>query len=186
LVGDPAPALAVAALQPVPPAPEPSVDTQAVTQQMVAVAPPMEPIPPPVEPTPPSIERIPPPTAPASPQRRGPRHPVALAAALAGVALIALLTVAFLDPSRQPTTAVPSSTPTVVPTPTPPPAWLAELVQAYQDACGTEQVTEVTADLAAMTEEEARNHAEELIDGCDDEKPGKGNRKGNGNGGGND
>jgi serine/threonine protein kinase len=176
LVGDPAPALAVAARQPVPPAPEPSVDTQAVTQQMVAVAAPVDPLPP-------SVEPMPPPVVPAPPRRRGPRNPVAIAVALAAAVLIALLTVAFLDPSRQPTTAAPSSTPTVVPTPTPPPAWLAGLVQAYQDACGTDQVAQVTTDLAAMTEEEATNHVEELVDKCDDGKPGKGRGNDNGNGG---
>jgi hypothetical protein len=105
---------------------------------------------------------------------------------LAAVALVALLTVAFLDPSRQPTTAAPSSTPTVAPTPTPPPEWLAKLVQDYQDACGPDQVAQVTADLAAMTEEEAKDHVEELIDGCDDEKPGKGRGRDNGNDGGGD
>jgi len=180
LVGDPAPALAVAARQPVPPAPEPSVDTQAVTQQMVAVGPPVEPLPAaPAAPAP----------RPRQPQHAGapgrvPRRPVAAAAALAAVALIALLTVAFLDPSRLPTIAAPSSTPTVAPTPTPPPAWLAELVQAYRDACGPRDADQVAIDLAAMTEEEARDHVEELTDGCDDGKPGKG--RGNGDGGGGD
>jgi serine/threonine-protein kinase len=182
LVGDPAPALAVAARQPVPPAPEPSVDTQAVTQQMVAVQPPVATLPPTAATTAPA----PPDPKPPSIRRRGPRRPVALAAALAAVALMALLTVAFLDPSRQPTVAVPSSTPSVAPTPTPPAEWLAELVQAYRDACGPRDADQVAIDLAAMTEEEARDHAEELIDGCDGGKPGKGRGRDNGDGGGGD
>ncbi|HTE66436.1 MAG TPA: hypothetical protein VK736_09285, partial [Candidatus Binatia bacterium] len=69
-------------------------------------------------------------------------------------------------------------------TPTPPPAWLAELVQAYRDACGPQDADQVAIDLAAMAEEEARDHVEELTDGCDVGKPGKG--RGNGNRGGGD
>jgi serine/threonine-protein kinase len=191
LVGDPAPVLAVAARQALPPAPEPSADTQAVTQQMVAVAPPVEPMPAPdpaagpaVDPAVAPAPRVEPSQA-GSRQRRGPRRPVAVAAALAAVALISLLTVAFLDPSRQPTTAAPTSTPSVAPTPspTPQPEWLAKLVQDYQEACGSDEVAQVTADLAAMTEEQAKDHVEELIDGCDDGNKGKGRGRGNGNGG---
>jgi serine/threonine protein kinase len=177
LVGDPAPALAVAAPQPVPPPPEPSVDTQAITQQMVAVAPPVDPIPP-------SAETMPPPVAPAPPRRRGPRNPVAIAAALAAVVLIALLTVAFLDPSRQPTSAAPSSTPTAVPTPAPTPEWLTKLLEDYEDACGPDEVAQVATALASMTEKEAKDHVERLVDDCDDGKPGKGRDNNNGSGGG--
>jgi len=191
LAGDPAPALAVAARQPMPHAQEPSVDTQAVTQQMAAVPPPVVPLPPPAAtPPPPAVATAPAPPdpTPASTQRRGPRRPVALAAALAAVALLALLTVAFLDPSRRPAVAAPSATPTIAPTPTPTPMpeWLAKLIQDYEEACGPDQVAQVTAELAAMTEEEAKDHVKELTDGCDDGKPGKGRGKGNGGEGGDD
>jgi serine/threonine protein kinase len=183
LVGDPAPALAVAARQPMPPAPEPSVDTQAVTQQMAAVPPPVAPLPPPAA-TPPlpaaATAPAPPDPTPASVQRRGPPRPVALAAALAAVALLALLTVAFLDPGRQPTIAAPSSTPTVVPTPapTPVPEWMAKLLDEYRKHCGDQNLGEVAAAIAALDEEEAKDYVEEASKPCK-----KGNR---GNGGGDD
>jgi hypothetical protein len=186
LVGDPAPALAVAARQPMPHAQEPSVDTQAVTQQMAAVAPPVEPMPAAAAPAAPRLGAA----APGhdTPRRRGPRGPVAVATALAAIAVIALLTAAFLDPSRRPAVAAPSATPTIAPTPTPTPMpeWLAKLIQDYEEACGPDQVAQVTGELAAMTEEEAKDHVKELTDGCDDGKPGKGRGKGNGGEGGDD
>jgi hypothetical protein len=101
---------------------------------------------------------------------------------LAAVVLIALLTVAFLDPSRQPTSAAPSSTPTAVPTPAPTPEWLTKLLEDYEDACGPDQVAQVTTALASMTEEEAKDHVEGLVDECDGGKPGKGRGKDNGGG----
>jgi tRNA A-37 threonylcarbamoyl transferase component Bud32 len=178
LNGDPAPALAVAARQPVPPAPEPSADTQAVTQQMPAVAPPVEPMPaataPAASPPPAGTPRR------VTASRPGPRVPVTVATALAAIAVIALLTAAFLDPSRRPAVAAPTATPTFAPTPTPMPEWLAKLIQDYEEACGPDQVAQVTGELAAMTEEEAKDHVKELTDGCDDGKPGRGRGEGGG------
>lgn len=171
LSGDPAPALAVAARQSVPP-PEPSVDTQAVTQQMPAVVPPGE------APAMPPVSTAAAASAPASP-RHSARRMVAVATALAVAALIALLTVAFLDPSRQPSIAAPTATPSVAPSPSATPEWLAKLLRDYEDACGADEVAQVAADVSAMTEEEAKDHVEGLIDACDE---GKGKGKGRGNG----
>lgn len=57
-------------------------------------------------------------------------------------------------------------------------------MQDYRDACGPNDVDQVSADVAAMGEEEARDYVEGLIDACDEGKPGKGRGRGNGGGGG--
>jgi tRNA A-37 threonylcarbamoyl transferase component Bud32 len=183
LVSDPAPALAVAARQ-VPPAPEPSVESQAITQALpaVAAAPPAPPV------------QSPGPMAPeAQPAggggRVGTRLPVTVAAGLAAAALLGLVAMAFFDPARQSPVIAPGGSASVAAnaaTPTPPPAWLAGFMADYRDACGPDDAEQVGADLAVMDEENAKDHVEELIDACDEGKPGKGKGKGRGEGNGND
>ncbi len=168
LEGRPEAALAVAAGDPPPPMPKPAVDTSAITQLMPVVPPPA------VEPTPQQPAPAPDPQPAAS--RRAARFPSALAGALVGVILIGVLAFAFFGPSR-PAAAAPSATPSV--TATASPAWLAGLLQEYQDACGPQDVDQVAADLAGMSQEEAADHVAELIDGCDQ---GKGKGHGNGHG----
>jgi serine/threonine protein kinase len=164
LEGRPEAALAVAAREPLPPVPGPAVDTSAITQPMPVVPPP--------EPEP-----LPEPMPASGPPRRSARFPAALAAALAGVVLIGVVAFAFFGPSR-PAAAAPSATPSV--TATASPAWLAGLLQEYQDACGSQDVDQVAADLAGMSQEEAADHVAELVDGCGQGKDKKGHGDGHG------
>lgn len=164
LAGDSAPALAVAAGQP-PPAVGPSADTQAITMATMAVPPP------------PAPARAPIGSQGARVEERGSRLPVSLAAALAGVALIGLLAVAFLDPAGPSTIAAPGGTasaalvvPTATPAATPPPKWLAKLVEDYRDSCGSDGAEQVAADLAGMRQKDAKDHVEELIQACDQDE----------------
>jgi eukaryotic-like serine/threonine-protein kinase len=151
-------------------------DTQTVTQPMPVVPPPTQ-QPPPARRAPPAGVPAPVPDPPS-----GRRLPISLAAALAGVALLALLAFALLDPSRDAASSPPSPTPTVVATPTPP-AWLAGLMHDYTKACGSDQADQVSAELASLSEEAALNRVQELIDACKGDKPGKGHGGGNGGGG---
>jgi serine/threonine protein kinase len=167
LEGRPNAALAVAAGEPVPPAPRPAVDTGAITQPMRVIS---TPEPEPGLPHEPDARPAP---------RRPRRIPVVLAAAAAAVVLIALAAVALLGPSR-PAAAAPSASPSATATAMPTPAWLAGLMQDYQDKCGAEDAQQVAADVAAMSEGEAKDYIEGLIDACDQGKPGKGEGKGKG------
>jgi len=169
LVGDPAPALAVAARQPVPPAPEPSADTQAVTQQMVAVASPE------AEPTPAF--------GPVPFRRRRASLPPSLAAVLAVGVLAAVLAVVLIRSWSPEAAAAPSPTPTPTFSPaptveaTPMPEWMAKLLDEYRKHCGDQNLDEVAAAIAGLGEEEAKEYVEDVSKPC---KEGNG-----GNGGGN-
>lgn len=171
LAGDPGPALALA-----PPARH-AVDTAAVTQPMPVVAA-EQPSPTPAP-------------APARAVRRGaspwPARLVPILAGLASLAVVALL-VAFA--ANRPDAAAESSLPppaSVAPTSTPP-AWLAGLVDKVEKECGADAAAAAESEMAAMTEDQAKEYTDALVDSCtsdgDDGGGGNGNGRGNGNGNG--
>jgi hypothetical protein len=126
----------------------------------------------PVEPPPPPSveERI------AAWWRRGNR--LALGGATVIVAL--LLVVALFGPGKPP-----GSDAGVFPSATPTPAWLAQLMASYADAC---HATLDPADLAGMSQAEARAQVSAFIDQCGSADQGSssgvkgGNGKGHGHG----
>ena len=89
------------------------------------------------------------------------------------------------DPSAPASaSAAPAATPTPAP-PTPPP-WLAGLVEKVAKDCGDEIVAQAGAELAAMTQDEAKDHVDEVIGACKEDDDGNGRGRGNDNGRGND
>ena len=185
LAGDPSAALAMApaALAMAPAAGAGPIDTGAITQPVAVVA-----------------------SAPAIPERAAatPRtRPLLLIGALALLLLLVVAAVVAngLRPSQDAiggessgppsASAAPAATPTPAPpTPAPPtpPPWLAGLVEKVAKDCGDEIVAQAEAEMAAMTENEAKKHAEELVRACKDDDEGSGNGRGRGkdNGGGDD
>jgi eukaryotic-like serine/threonine-protein kinase len=167
LAGDAGPALALA------PTPTVPVDTAAVTQPIPVVAPP------------------PPRSAPSASARR----PLRLAPILAGLAALAAIAVlvAFAanrtDPAADvaPSASAPAVAATPSPSSTPPPEWLAKLVEEVAKECDAEAAEAAEADMAAMTEEEAKEHRDALVEQCKDARgdDGGGGNGGGGNGGGN-
>jgi eukaryotic-like serine/threonine-protein kinase len=163
LAGDPGPALALA------PTPTMPVDTAAVTQPIRVVAPP-------------------PVASPASPRR-----PLRLAPILAGLAALAAIAVlvAFAANRANPAADVgPSaSASAVAATPSPsstPPEWLAKLVEEVAKECDADTAEIAEAKMAAMTEEQAKEHRDALVEQCKDERRGGNGRGNGGNGRGND
>ena len=167
LTGDSSPALALA------PTPTVPVDTAAVTQPVPVVAPP------------------PAPDVPPAPMRR----PLRIAPILAGLAALAAIAVLVAFAANRPdpaADAAPSASASVdatpVPTPTPPPEWLAGLVEEVEKDCGTNAAEAAEADMAAMTEDEAKEYTDARVEECKDDDEGGGGRgggNGRGNGGGN-
>ena len=87
------------------------------------------------------------------------------------------------DPSP---TAAATSTPTATPAPAPP-EWLAGLVEKVAKDCGDDIATSAGAEMAVMTEDQAKDYAEEQVSVCkDDDGEGNGRGGGNDNGRGND
>jgi uncharacterized membrane protein YgcG len=84
-----------------------------------------------------------------------------------------------------PTSAAP--TPVVTPSstlvPTAVPAWLAKRVEELAKECGPTIAAEAEAVMATMTEEQAKDYAEERVKACKEAREGEGD--GNGGGGGN-
>jgi tRNA A-37 threonylcarbamoyl transferase component Bud32 len=168
LAGDPGPALALAASA------NPAVDTAAVTQPIPVVA---------------AQERSPAP-APARAVRRGASPwPARLVPILAGLASLAVVAVLVAFAANRPDAAAESSLPpsgSVAPTFTPP-AWLAGLVDKVEKECGADAAATAEGEMAAMTEDQAKDYADALVDSCksdDDGGGGNGNGRGNGNGNG--
>jgi tRNA A-37 threonylcarbamoyl transferase component Bud32 len=164
LAGDPSAALAMA------PPPAAMVDTAAITQPIPVV--------------PPLPERDHPPTALASARARW--WPLATIAALATLLVVAALLVmaSGLRPGGDAVGGEPTPTATVSatpnPTPTPVPAWLADLMKKVAKDCGDEVAADAEAVMAAMTEDEAKDYADEQVRACKgDDRGGNGNGRGN-------
>jgi serine/threonine protein kinase len=167
LAGDPSAALGMA-----PPQPPSMVDTAAITQPIPVVPPPPE--------------RDHPPTA--IPSARARWWPLAIIAALATLLVVAavLAMASGLRPGGDAFGGQPTPTATVsaapAPTPTPVPAWLADLVEKVAKDCGDELAADAEAAMAPMTEDEAKDYADEQVQACKDEDRGGGNGNGNGRG----
>jgi serine/threonine-protein kinase len=123
--------------------------------------------------------------------RRG--FPLALAALAAlviavVVGAVILSGIGVADPDVGVDASPTASATPVVPTTTPIPAWLAELVAEVAQDCGDAAATEVEPQLAALSEDEAEDAVDELTDACGEDRPGRGRGRGNGgnNGNGND
>ena len=168
LAGDDGAALALA------PTPAVPVDTAAVTQPIPVVGPP---------------------PAPAVP-RASARRPLRIAPILAGLATLAAIAVlvAFAanrpDPAADAAPSASASTePTPVATSTPVPEWLAKLVEEVEKECDAEVAEDAEIAMAGMTEEEAKEYRDALVEQCKDERDGDGGGgnggRGGGNGGGN-
>ena len=160
LGGDPNPALALA------PSPSVPVDTAAVTQPIPAVAAPPAPV-----------------ASPASGRR-----PRRLAPTLAGLAALAAIAVLVAFAANRPDPASDAAPPasasadaTTVATSTPVPEWLARLVSDVEKECDAAVAAEAETEMATMTEEEAKDLRDALVEQCKDEREGDG---GGGNGGG--
>ena len=154
------------------------VDTGAVTQPIAAVA------------AAPVIRAAPVAAAAASPPGR---RPLVLIGALAALLLLvgAAVVASGLGPGDDAIgggsspSASATSTPIETPTPTPaPPEWLAGLVEKIAKDCGDDIASAAGADMAVMTEDQAKDYADEQVRGCKDDD-GEGG-EGNGRGGGND
>jgi hypothetical protein len=177
LSGDPSAALAMAPVPGVGP-----IDTAAVTQPIAVVAPP-----------------APPAAPPGAVSGSRSRRPLILIGALAALLLLvgAAVVANGLGPGddgiggASSPSASANSTPIETPPPTPaPPEWLAGLVEKVAKNCGAELVAEAEAEMAVMTEDEAKDYAAEETRACkkaadDDEGDGGGNGRGGGNGNGN-
>jgi eukaryotic-like serine/threonine-protein kinase len=169
LAGDPAAALAMSI-------PAADADTAALTQPLPTVA----------ASTPPEFasDTAAPPT-----RRRLRALPLMAAAALIGLVVVGAATRLGLggDPPavEAPTSAAP--TPVVTPSstlvPTAVPAWLAKRVEELAKECGPTIAAEAEAVMATMTEEQAKDYAEERVKACKEAREGEGD--GNGGGGGN-
>jgi len=162
LAGDPALALALAPPESVP------VDTAAVTQPIPVVAPPR-----------------------ATPMARAPRRSPRIAPLLLGLGALAVvvLLVAFAANRPQATADVPPASASVQPASEPAnPEWLADLVEKVEKDCGADAAEAAELEMVAMTEDEAKEHADALVKECKEDDGGgngRGNGGGNGNGNGN-
>jgi hypothetical protein len=111
--------------------------------------------------------------------------PVAL---LAIGILLAVAAFAALGPdadrrSATDSTPTPTPTPTATPAPTPQPEWLAKLLEEIEKECGAPVARERESELAAFSEEDAKEIADALKEQCKEEREGEGNGRGNGRGG---
>ena len=108
-----------------------------------------------------------------------------LAGLLAIAAAVAVLAFVVADPGPDGVTdlptASPTSPPTSAPTATPLPEWLAERVQEVAEECGLEIAADAEVEMAAMSEDEAKDYAEALRKECEGGGQGGGNGDGNGN-----
>ena len=158
LAGDPAAARAMA-----PPPVLSTVDTAAITQAVPVVAPPPR----------------------ATPPRRARRSaalPIALLAALAGLAVIAAVVMANIGPDAGLVDGEASPTESATPSPTPVPEWLSALVLSVEESCGPELAAQAESEMSLLAQEDAQAYAGELIDSCKGDEGGNGRGKGNGNG----
>jgi eukaryotic-like serine/threonine-protein kinase len=175
LDGDPSAAAAIAL---VPGSNE--VDTAAVTQVIPVVGA--------AAPVPPSAALPAAATNPAAtPRRRSAAWPLAAIVALAGLVMVAAIVLGNARPGGLTDLApTPSSTPSptaVEPSPTP--GWLAERIEEVREHCDEQIASMAEAEMAAMTEEQAKDYADELVRACRDGDGGGGGR-GRGGGGGDD
>jgi len=162
LAGDPTAALAMAPARPL------NVDTAAITQTIPVVAP---------------IAAVAPVAASGPPRRESRAFSIAMLSALGALVVIATLGLANIGLGGGAIDAQPSTSPTVVPStpaPTPPPEWLAGLVEKVAKDCGPDLAAQVEIEMAAMTEEGAEDYADQVIQACkDDDDDGNGNGRGN-------
>ena len=162
LAGDPAAALAMA-----PPPVLSTVDTAAITQAVPIVTPPPRATPP-------------------RRDRRSAALPIALLAALAGVAVVAAVVMANIGPDAGLVDADGSASQAATPSPTPVPEWLSALVLSVEERCGPELAAQAESEMSLLAQEDAESYAGELIDSCKGDEGGNGRGKGKGNGNGND
>lgn len=163
LAGDPTAALAMAPVMPL------DVDTAAITQPIPVVAP---------------VPAAAPVAASGPPRRESRAFSIAMLTALGALVVIATLGLANIGLGGGALDAQPSTSPTVVPStpaPTPPPEWLAGLVEKVAEDCGPDLAAQVEIEMAAMTEEAAEDYADQVVKACKDEEEG-GNGNGNGRG----
>lgn len=169
LAGDPTPALAMA-----PPAASryaASVDSTAVTQPIPTVAPP-----------PASAAAV---AADANRERRAVRAlPILLGTlALAAIAMMVAFATNRPDAATDagPSTSASSAVATPSPTTPPPPEWLAGLVEKVEKECGAGVAATAEAEMAAMTEDEAKAYADALVKACkeanDEDRGGRNGRR---------
>ena len=114
------------------------------------------------------------------------RFLVPLAAAVvllaAGVVAAALL----LPGTPQPAAVTSPTGSATSPVATPLQPWLAGLLADYEEACGDENLAQVTAAVSGLSEEDTKAHVEEAAEACrDDEDDDGGDADDRGNGGGN-
>ena len=135
-----------------------------------------------------------PPVAEAAPpaRRRGRRRASALALAIGALLLLGLAGAFVLanlsaDPPAvggEPSASA-SQAPSATPAATAPPEWLAKVLEDLAKDCTGEFATEMEAQLATMSEEDAKETVDQLTEACKEEGGGGGNSGNNGNGGGN-
>src|SRR5918992_1438246 len=171
LAGDAAPALALG--------PAVSADTEAVTMPHPSVA---QIDPEGLRAAPMAASAVPP-----ASQSRGPRRLVPVALLAIGI-LLAVAAFAALGPdadrrSATDSTPTPTPTPTATPAPTPQPEWLAKLLEEIEKECGAPVARERESELAAFSEEDAKEIADALKEQCKEEREGEGNGRGDGRGG---
>ena len=173
-----------------PPDPSAATETMPVAAVRGPVAPPSSPASaPPVAPAA---------SAPPGARARRPRRSglaVPLLGLLALLAVVLLAGAALLRGDADGGIADVSSAPSVsaapsVPAPTATPEWLADLLEEVREECGPDVATDAEAALSGLSEEEASDVVEELVDGCREgagsgRGGGDGNDGGGGNGGGN-
>ena len=160
LAGNPSGALALA------PVASPSAPTQPIPVVAPAVAAPGPP--------------------PQSPPSSPPRWLVPVVAAAATVLVVAVALAALRPGLGQVDDLSPDAIATPAPTTAPTaPAWLAELVDKVARECGDEVAGQAEAEMAAMSEDAAKDHADELKNACEDGGNGGGGNGGGNNGGGN-
>ena len=113
---------------------------------------------------------------------------------LAGLVGVLALANLGANPPAAAEVASPSLEPSQAATPasTPPPEWLAKVLSDLAKDCGDGVATDMEAELASMSEDDAEETVDGLVDDCKDEDGGRGNGNsgnngnGNGNGRGND
>ncbi len=141
------------------------------------------------------------PSHPAGRRRRSGRSTALPLLALLGMAALAVLLGSMLmrgdgdgaaaDVSSAPTATAAgttaeatASTPPSAPAPTPvPPKWLTKLIAQVAEQCSADVAAQAEPALAGLSEDEAKDIAEQLVDACKEAGEGDGQGNGNGSGG---
>jgi eukaryotic-like serine/threonine-protein kinase len=123
-----------------------------------------------------------------TPRRRSATWPLAAIVMLAGLVMVAAIVLGNAQPGGL-TDLSPTATSTPSPTadePSPTPEWLAERIKEVREHCNEQTAAIAEVEMAAMTEEQAKDYAEELVRDCKGEEGGGGRGRGGGGGGGDD